>query len=311
LEGVSLMKRVILFLSLLALPAMACGLDTATPVPTSPPALLQSPVLGLNPVSGAPGTVVNVSAAGFPQGTTVNLFLAPTTATSPNPVAQNLTIGSGGILTFAMQLPDSLNGTAITGTMPLNFTISSMDGTLRANAIFLAIAAGGTPSATTTTTSSNSSGGTGSTTGTTGSATLFITSPSINATIPGGAVTVTGSGSAVNNSVGVQVLDANYQLLGSAIATIQAGAGAIGPWQTTVSFPQPGAGEVGYIVAYTVNSAGTIVEQASIPVFLTGTNAPTVGPTVQSTIPPTVPPVITGVAPTAQGQPSFVTATPQ
>src|SRR5690349_19954532 len=111
-----------MLLCLLALPALACGLDTATHVPTAPPAVLQSPVLGLNPVSGPPGTVVNVSAAGFPQGTTVNLFLSPTAATSPNPVAQNLTIGSGGILTFALQLPESVNNTPLTGTTPLNFT---------------------------------------------------------------------------------------------------------------------------------------------------------------------------------------------
>jgi hypothetical protein len=268
--------------------------------------VLQNPVLGLNPISGPPGTIVNVSAAGFPQGTTVNLFLAPTTTTSPTPVAQNLAIGSGGILTFALQLPESVNNTPLTGTTPLNFTLSSADGTLKANAIFLAIA-GGTPAATGTTTSTDNTGNTGG-----GSATLFITSPSINATIPGGSVVVTGSGSAYNNTVGVQVLNANYQLLGSALATIQAASGAVGPWQTTVTFPQPSSGSVGYIVAYTVNSAGAVAEQASIPVFLTGTNAPTVGPTAQVTSPPTVPPVITGGAPTSAPAPtsSFVTATP-
>ncbi len=294
------MKRIITILSLLALPAIACGLDTATPVPTAPPAVLQSPVLGLNPVSGPPGTVVNVNAAGFPVGTTVNLFISTTTTPSPTPVAQNLAIGSGGILSFALQLPSSINNTPLTGTTPLTFTLSSTDGTLKANAIFLALA-GGTPAATT---SATSAGGTGSTGG--GTATVFITSPNINATIPGSSVVVTGSASAYNNSVGVQVLDANYKLLGSAIATIQAATGAVGPWQTTVSFPQPSTAETGYIVAYTVNTAGAIAEQASIPVFLTGTNAPTTGPTIQSTIPPSVPPVITGGAPTT----SFVTATP-
>src|SRR5260221_6984401 len=167
------MKRIITILSLLALPAIACGLDTATPVPTAPPAVLQSPVLGLNPVSGPPGTVVNVNAAGFPVGTTVNLFISTTTTPSPTPVAQNLAIGSGGILTFALQLPSSINNTPLSGTTPLNFTISSTDGTLRANAIFLALA-GGTPAATTSATSTGGTGSPGSSSG--GTATPVIPS---------------------------------------------------------------------------------------------------------------------------------------
>jgi hypothetical protein len=216
-------------------------------------------------------------------------------------VAQDLTIGAGGLLSFAMQLPDKLGDKTLSGTTPLNFVIASADNTVRASAIFLATTGTATQSATDTGDTS------GDTSGATGGGTLVITSPAIGSAVSGNAVVVTGSGSAANNRVGVQILNANNQILGSAIATIQAGAGAVGPWQVTVGFTQPAAAATGYIVAYTVNAQGVVAQQASIPIQLLGGAAPvptTAVPGASATIAPTVPPVITGIPP------GFVTATP-
>src|SRR5258708_12523929 len=120
------MKRIALVLLLPTMPAIACSLtDSPLPAPTrAPPPVLGSPMLGLNPVSGAPGTIVNVGAAGFPVGSKVNLYLGPVNGANPNPVAQNLTIGTGGILSFALQLPANIKGHPLPGTIDLNFTIS-------------------------------------------------------------------------------------------------------------------------------------------------------------------------------------------
>ncbi len=298
------MRRVFLVLLALALPAIGCNLsESPTAVPTVPPApALQNPVVGLNPVSGSPGTVVSVVAAGFPAGSKVNVYLSTIDAPAPNPIAQDLTIGSGGILTFAMQVPDRIGNASLSGTTPLNFMMSTTDNLLRANAVF--IATSGTPEAPTP--ASASSGGT---TGGTGGQ-LFITSPAIGAAVSGGSVVVTGSGSAFNNRVGVQMLDAQYNILGSAFATIQAAVGAVGPWQTTVVFAQPASASTGYIVAYTVNAQQGLADKASIPVALAGAAVlPTAIPTIQQTpptAPPTVPPVITVVSTTVP----FITATP-
>jgi hypothetical protein len=123
-------------------------------------------------------------------------------------------------------------------------------------------------------------------------------------------VTVTGSGSALNGRVGVQVIDNNNNVLGSALATIQAGSlGAVGPWETTITFNQPSTSRPGYIVAYTVNAQGGVADQASIPVTLAGAAVPvtTLVPTILPTTAPSVPPIIT-IAPPGQG--GFITATP-
>ncbi len=296
------MRRMFLILLALALPTLACSLsESPTAVPTVPPApALQNPVVGLNPVSGAPGTLISVVVAGFPAGSKVNLYLSTADVISPSPTAQDLSIGSGGILVFSMQIPTEVGGKTLSGSTPVNFTVATTDGVVRAGAIFLATSGTPQPTAQTSTTG-----------GTTGGGQLFITSPAINAAIAGGTVVVTGSGSALNNRVGVQVLDSRNNILGSAFATIQAAAGAVGPWQTTVVFAQPAAATVGYIVAYTVNAQGGIAEQASIPVALAGAAAPTTAPTAvrtPPTQPPTVPPVIT-VGPTPGGG-GFITATP-
>src|SRR5262249_16961650 len=121
--------RMMLMLLVLALPALACNLsESPTPVPTiAPPPVLQNPVVGLNPVSGPAGTIISINAAGFPVGARVNLFLSPVSGTNPSPVASDLTVGAGGILSFALQLPSSINGTAITDSMALSFTVSTAD----------------------------------------------------------------------------------------------------------------------------------------------------------------------------------------
>jgi hypothetical protein len=297
------LMRTLACLCVLTLPMLACSLgESAQPTATPQPApTISSPVVGLNPVTGPPGTVIRVGAAGFPTGTTVNLYLTPVDVTTPNQVAQGLTIGAGGLLSFAMQLPDKLGDKALTGTTPLNFMISTADNTVRASAVFLATTGTATQSPTDT---GDTSGGTS---GGTGGGALFITGPAIGSAVSGNSVVVTGSGSAANNRVGVQVLNANNQILGSAIAVIQAGAGAVGPWQITVGFTQPAAATAGYIVAYTVNAQGTVVQQSSIPIQMLGGAAPaptTAAPGVTATTAPTVPPVITGIPP------GFITATP-
>ncbi len=291
------MKRLAVLILLMAVPSLACGLSTGSPAPTSaPPPQLDVPVLGLNPISGPPGTVVSVSAAGFPPSAKVNLYISPVNGANPNPVAQNLTIGDGGILKFAMQLPDTLNGTPIPGgSTDLTVALASPDGLTKANAVFIAVV--GSATSVTPTSASGTTGGAAST--------LFITSPGINSVITSNAVIVTGSGASFDDRVGVQLQDANYNVIASAVATIQAAQGAVGPWQTTVTFAQPASASVAYIVAYTLNASGQVNQQASIPVQLSGSGVPTVPPPTASSIPPTVPPVITG-GPTLP----FVTATP-
>src|SRR5260221_13291675 len=123
------MRRLLVILFAFAMPLLACDVGTApTAVPTyAPPPVLQSPILGLNPVTGAPGTVINVAAAGFPEGAKVNLYLSVVNGATPAPVAQSLTIGSGGILSFALQLPGQINGTALTSNTDLIFTIATAD----------------------------------------------------------------------------------------------------------------------------------------------------------------------------------------
>jgi hypothetical protein len=293
------MRRLILMFSLLALSSLACNLSesppTVVPTPAAAAPALQIPVLGLQPVTGTPGTIINVGVAGFPAGSRVNLYLTTDGNTAvANPVARDLTIATGGILTFSVQLPAQVGGTTINRAMPLTMSIETSDRTVRASAIFVATAGTGTATVAAST-GGGTTGGTGSTDTLGGQ--LYITAPAINSDQVGNAITVTGSGSAYNNRVGVQVLDANYNILGSALGTIQATAGGVGPWQVTVAFSQPNAVSVGYVVAYTVDQAGNVADQASIPVTLAGLGVPTAMPTIRPTVPPTVGPV-------------FITATP-
>src|SRR5258706_8703279 len=111
------MKRWYMILMLFALPTLACNISGSAAAPTlPPPPVLQSPVVGLKPNTGGPGTVVNVGAAGFPSGAKVNLYLYPVNSTTPIPIAEGLTIGQGGLLSFAMQIPAQIGSTTLTGT---------------------------------------------------------------------------------------------------------------------------------------------------------------------------------------------------
>jgi hypothetical protein len=294
-----------LLLFVFLLPAIACNLSSEPSVPTSAPApVLQATVLGLNPVTGGPGTVITVSAGGFPAGAKVNLYIGNGTGTNAAPAAQNLTVTQGGVLSFALQLPDTINNQRLSGTTDLTFTVATVDGTARASALFTAVVGNGT-STLAPTPSDNGSAASG---GGTGSGNLFITSPAINAGVVGGSIVVTGSGSAFNDTVGVQVLDVNYNVLGNAFATIQAAANAVGPWETTVAFKQPASASVGYIVAYTVNTSGVIIQQASIPIQLAGQGAVTAAPPTGTGIPPTLGNVITVVVTVTPSTPGVTTA---
>lgn len=286
------MRRFIVLLMLL-IPALACNLGGSTaPTPTAAPQpVLTTPTLGLNPVVGAPGTVVNVSAAGFPVGTRVNLFLSPVSTPSTSPIT-TLTIGAGGILTFALQLPGQIGNTPVGNNTPLVFTMTAETGGTGASALFLALGSGASTATPDITGGTTGGGATnGGTTGGTGQ-TLFITGPAIGSYLAGNTVVVTGSGAATNNTVGVQVQDANNTVLGSANATIQASAGYIGPWQVTVTFNQPAGQTSGYIVAFT--AAG---QQASIPVTLAGSGGQAPATLIQPQNPATAVPI----QPTIQG----------
>jgi hypothetical protein len=245
--------------------------------------------------------VIRVAAAGFPVGAQVNVAISVSQpgGAAPNPVMQGLTIGAGGILTFDYQLPAQINNTTLTGTTPLTFTMVTMDNLpMQASAVFIATAGA---------TATPSSG----TTGTGGTGQLYIISPAISAVLSSTRVVVTGSGSALNSRVGVQVQDARNNILGSALAIIQAGVGAVGPWETVVTFAQPVSPSGGYIVAYTVNAQGTVADMTSIPITFTGAGVPTATVTATTVVTraPTVPPVITVPPPTLAVP--FITATSQ
>ncbi len=250
------MKRILLLI-LLALPALACGLSTGSTPPTALPTAPAPPIpiVGVNPVSGQPGQSVIVMAAGFPPGARVNLYLSPQNLPSTVPLTTLTTDGNGG-LSFAVQLPGQINNTPVTANMAIVFTLSVESGGTTASALFLAAGGSGIVA-----TAIPAAGGTG---GGTGGATLFITAPGLSSVLMGSTVTVTGSGSASDNRVIVQIQDSNNQVLGSTTATIQAVAGSIGVWQATVSFNQPAAPANGYIVAL------TNAEQASIPITFAG-----------------------------------------
>jgi len=241
----------ILFLAIGILPMLACNLGGSPPAPpTSTPAPASGssvPLVGLNPLSGPPGTTVTLAATGFPAGTQLDLFVSLLNAPSPTPLTV-LTAG-GGTLTFALQLPQQLNGTVLSDSTPLLFTLTPVSGGPSANTLFwVQSGISGAPQPT--------SANTGPVSG------VFITSPGIGTTLTGASIMVTGSAPA--GAVTVQVQDANNAVLGSATAYSQAAAGTLGVWQTIVSFGQPANSENGYIVAFAAGG------QASIPIVFPG-----------------------------------------
>jgi hypothetical protein len=288
------MKRLIALL-LLILPALACNLgaspSTPTPaIPTQAPAFNQ-PTLGLSPVVGPPGTIMNISAAGFTAGTRVNLFVSTLTKTSTVPIT-TLTIGEGGYLKFAFQLPSTIDGVQIQNNTPLVFTLTAESGNPGASALFLALTSANNSAVQPTALPGFSTGGTGGAGDGSGgfsgggiTADLFITAPPIGSTQASGSVIVTGSGSSTSGRVTVQIQDANNAVIGSAVANIQALPGYVGAWEATVAYQPPTTQQSGYIVAFT--SEG---KQASIPVILNPSGFAQPGqaiPALYPTLPPT------------------------
>ncbi len=253
------MMRKFIVMFVLVIPMLACTLGTAAvPTPTAaPPPVRIPPTLGLNPVIGIPGTTVTITAAGFPVGARVALTISLISTPSNTPVLMQV-IGTGGLQTFPVQLPTTLGTTTIANNTPLVFRLTAETGE-SADALFMVL---GSTAATAT---PITGGGTGTGTGGGTGGILVITGPPIGSFLSGNAITVTGSGAAANNIVGVQVQDANNTILGSANATIQASPGYVGVWQVTVGFNQPAAQTTGFIAAFT--AAG---QQSSIPITLAG-----------------------------------------
>jgi hypothetical protein len=229
---------------------LACNLggSPAAPPTVTPGQILPAsvPLIGLNPLSGPPGTTITLTATGFPLNTQLDLYVSLFSAPSTAPLT---VLTAGNPLTFALQLPEQLNGSALTAGTPLLFTLTPVNGGQSANSLFWvqnSNAAAPQP------TDANVVPVTG----------VFITAPGMGTLLSGTSVTVTGS--APSGAVTVQVQDANNAVLGSATAYSQAAPGTLGIWLTTVGFAQPSAGGGGYIVAFAGN------QQASIPITFAG-----------------------------------------
>lgn len=289
-----------LLLTMLALSVMACSLGSeAVPTTAPPQPALQVPILGLDPVSGPPGTVITLGVAGFTAGAKVNLLVTPEGGT-PTTLAKDLTIAEGGILKFAISLPAQIGTVALNKTISLTLTVQTPDALTKASAVFLATAnttTAGVGTRLPTPTQSSSSGGEQVTN-------FFITAPAIGSVHAGTQITVTGSGATYDNIVNVQIINGSQQVLANGVATIQSAVGTIGPWQVAITIAQPAARTDAYIVAYTLNRNGNISQQASIPIVLAGAGVPTTGPVATGTTAPTAFPII------ITNTPWVITATP-
>lgn len=272
------MRKLLMLLSII-LPVLACSLSSSaepnTPIPpTIAPAALSSgiPVVGINPVIGVPGSRITVTATGFPAGASVNLFLSLANAASTTPI-QTLPLNQSGSLSFGLEIPAQLGNVALTNKTVLIFTMAAVNGGPNASALFLVTGSGLATSSAPVVTAAT--GGTGGSTG----GGFYIITPGSGVAVPGSAVVVTGS-TTVTNPITVQLLDANNNLLGSAVASINTAAGTPYAWQTTISFAAPAAPTNGYV------SASNGLQSTSVSIVLNGvTNvqqptpqfAPTVG----------------------------------
>lgn len=289
--GVCRYLRLLALMLAAVVPALACNLTNPalTPPPTTIP---QQPVIGVQPASGPPGTIITVAVAGFPAGAKVNLLATADGNPTPAVLARDLMITDGGGLNFAFNLPAQIGTQAINKTTTLTMIVQTADGAVRASAVFVATPAttggGGQLPATATT----SSGG-----GVTTPA-LFITAPPIGSVHGGARIAVTGSGANWDNTVYVQITNSALQVLASGQATINASAGVVGVWQTTINIAQPPQRTDGFIVAFTLNRSGQLAQQSSIPIVLAGVTVPTLTPTTAP-----IPIVITNT-------PWVITATP-
>ena len=262
----------------LLLPALACNLDNgavtvATVIPGSTTlSLLNAPLVGINPISGPPGTALTLTATGFAVGTQLSVFIS--TLNTPSSTPATVLTANAGANVFVLPVPQQLNGVAVAGGTPLLFTVAPVTGGTNATALFWVQGAAITGQVTATTQAQVvvTSPGVGATSG------VFITSPAIDSAVAGTSVAVTGSAPA--GAVVVQVHDANNAVLGSVTANSQATTGALGVWQTTVGFTPPAGTANGFIVAI----QGGI--QASIPIVFSDTGVSPALPT--QTLPATL-----------------------
>ncbi|MHB8625267.1 MAG: Gmad2 immunoglobulin-like domain-containing protein [Aggregatilineales bacterium] len=244
------------------LPALACNLDngavtisTATPAPS---AGFTIPLVGVNPISGPPGTTITLMATGFSVGTQLNVFIS--TLNTPSSTPATVLTANAGVNVFTLPVPQQLNGVAVAAGTPLLFTVAPVAGGATATALFwVQGAVTGQITATTQVQAVATIQNGGAVTG------VFITAPAIDSAVGGSSVAVTGS--APSGAVVVQVQDANNAVLGSTTANSQATTGTLGVWQATVTFTPPAGTANGFIVAI---QGG---QQASIPIVFSGAGA--------------------------------------
>lgn len=258
--------RIIVMVMALALANLACNLTGSTAGSNN---AAPAPVIGLQPLSGPPGTVITVAVTGFTPGALVNLLALPEGQVSPTVLARDLLIGASGSLNFALSLPAQIGTTPLTRTTALTLSVATADQRELASAVFVALITNtGTPGSTlaATPTQGGLSGG-----GVTQN--LYITSPAINSVHTAAQITVIGSGASFNNQVNVQLQDINNNVIASDVATIQGASGALGTWQVTIGFTQPAQRSSGYIYAFTVNTTGGLAQASSIPIVYAGAGA--------------------------------------
>ena len=230
--------------------ALACSLTSDTLPTSTPPAPLgaTSPIVGLNPVTGAVGSQITITGLGFPRNASVNFYLSAQTVANTI-LLQTLTTDSAGTIKLNFQVPSQLNGTPINSPVALKFILTAPSSGLIASAVFLV--QDGTPGAAAVQTGvPNTASG--------AVQMLFIISAGTDSVLAGNVVTVIGSDTP-GAQVNVQVQDANNAILGSAVVGSQVGSNGLGVWQTTIAFRTPTT-STGYVVAF------TSVQQSSIPV---------------------------------------------
>lgn len=88
---------------------------------------------------------------------------------------------------------------------------------------------------------------------------IIITSPVADEEISS-PVTVTGWGSAFENALAVEVLDAEGNVIGQGYATIDADAGAVGPFTGTIEYTAPSEAGAGRVSVYSVGARDGAIE---------------------------------------------------
>jgi hypothetical protein len=88
---------------------------------------------------------------------------------------------------------------------------------------------------------------------------IIITAPAADAEITS-PVTVTGWGSAFENTLAVDILDAEGNVIGQGYVTIDADAGAVGPFTGTVEFTAPTEAGQGRVSVYGISARDGAIE---------------------------------------------------